>query len=360
MKSLQSLEARAGLIAMVVLQACGGDASGPGEGAASIAANSSTTLSAAVGAPVTEPPSVVVRNQSGQPVAGARVSFSVATGGGRVTGGNATTDASGVATVGSWTLGPTAGSNTLTATAGNLPAVTFTADGADPCTILTNHTPGSTSQGELSTFDCQLGDGTYADLYAVNVTTPGTYVFTQTAATFDTYLLLAGSSGGLLALNDDVGTDTTKSSIKAILPAASFILAANSFSPNRTGGYSVSSTLSSAHITGCEEVFTVPGVTTEQSLESSDCALNGIFGDQYVIVLIADQPVTVSMTSTAVDPYLEIHIFGDLTILASNDNADAATTNATVVFTPRESAFYIITARTQTAGMSGNYTLTIQ
>ena len=40
---------------------------------------------------------------------GVSVTFAVATGGGSVTGGSATTDATGIATVGSWTLGTTAG-----------------------------------------------------------------------------------------------------------------------------------------------------------------------------------------------------------------------------------------------------------
>src|SRR2546429_6629602 len=45
---------------------------------------------------------------------------SVAPGNGTITGGSQTTNASGVATVGSWTLSPTAGQNTLTATSGTL------------------------------------------------------------------------------------------------------------------------------------------------------------------------------------------------------------------------------------------------
>jgi hypothetical protein len=48
-----------------------------------------------------------------------------------VTGGSATTDVNGIATVGSWTLGTAAGANTLTATSGTLSGspVTFTATG---------------------------------------------------------------------------------------------------------------------------------------------------------------------------------------------------------------------------------------
>jgi hypothetical protein len=61
-------------------------------------------------------PAVRVTNVGSGPVPGATVTFAVASGGGGVTGGVATTDANGVAQVGKWTLGASAGVNTLTAT----------------------------------------------------------------------------------------------------------------------------------------------------------------------------------------------------------------------------------------------------
>jgi hypothetical protein len=73
-------------------------------------------------------PSVKVTDASGNGIAGAAVVFAVATGGGSITAPTASTDASGVATLGSWKLGNTAGANTLTATSGALSA-TFSATG---------------------------------------------------------------------------------------------------------------------------------------------------------------------------------------------------------------------------------------
>src|SRR5439155_1509855 len=101
--------------------------------AAAIASNSMNPQSATVGTEVGSPPSVIVRDASGNPVAGVAVTFAVTPGNGGVTGADQTTDASGIATVGSWTLSATAGPNALTATAagsgisGN--PVTFTAMG---------------------------------------------------------------------------------------------------------------------------------------------------------------------------------------------------------------------------------------
>ncbi|MGQ0703853.1 MAG: hypothetical protein ACT4PM_12040 [Gemmatimonadales bacterium] len=78
-------------------------------------------------------PSVKVTTASGAAVSGVTVTFAVASGGGSVAGATPVTGSDGIAALGSWTLGPTAGSNTLTASiagtgvTGN-PA-TFTANG---------------------------------------------------------------------------------------------------------------------------------------------------------------------------------------------------------------------------------------
>jgi hypothetical protein len=78
--------------------------------------NSGTNQSGFAGTAVTNLPSVVVHDATGNPMAGVNVAFSLTTGGGSITGATATTDASGVATLGGWTLGATANVNVVTAT----------------------------------------------------------------------------------------------------------------------------------------------------------------------------------------------------------------------------------------------------
>ncbi|MDX2008906.1 MAG: PQQ-dependent sugar dehydrogenase [Myxococcaceae bacterium] len=70
-----------------------------------------------------------VRDEQGQPVAGVAVTFTVTSGGGTVTGSPAMSDASGIARVASWRLGPTAGTQTVTATAPGFGEATFRASG---------------------------------------------------------------------------------------------------------------------------------------------------------------------------------------------------------------------------------------
>src|SRR5205807_10481982 len=88
--------------------------------ATQIAQNGGDGQWATTGTGALTPRSVIVRDASNNPVQGVGVTFAPASGGGSVTGAEQTTNAAGIATVGSWTLGTTAGPNTLTATATNL------------------------------------------------------------------------------------------------------------------------------------------------------------------------------------------------------------------------------------------------
>lgn len=80
------------------------------------------------GDPVESAPAVVVQDEYGNPVAGARVTFQVTSGGGSISGGAINADVTGRAAVGGWTLGPISGPNTVTATAASATTV-FTANG---------------------------------------------------------------------------------------------------------------------------------------------------------------------------------------------------------------------------------------
>jgi hypothetical protein len=54
----------------------------------------------------------MVRDENGNQLPGVTVTFAVTSGGGTVTAGTQTTNASGIATVGQWVLGPNLGINT--------------------------------------------------------------------------------------------------------------------------------------------------------------------------------------------------------------------------------------------------------
>jgi len=81
-----------------------------------IAVNAGNNQSAPVSTAVPIPPSVLVTDAFKNPLPNFAITFQVTGGGGSITGGSTKTNASGIATVGSWTLGPAAGANTLSAT----------------------------------------------------------------------------------------------------------------------------------------------------------------------------------------------------------------------------------------------------
>ena len=160
------------------------------EPAKTIAASAGNNQKAAIGTAVATRPSVLVTDAGGNPVSGVSVTFAVASGGGLASGAAATTNTSGIATVGSWTLGAVPGANTLTATVSGLSGspVTFTATatadiaGATIAAIPNQPytgaaiTPALTVTYNGSTLNA---GGDYAVAYANN-TAPGTATATVT------------------------------------------------------------------------------------------------------------------------------------------------------------------------------------
>ena len=122
---LNTLTATVATLAPVTISAT----ANPGA-AAAISAGSPTTLAGIVGKALSNGPQVVVRDAFGNLVPGATVAFAPATGSGAVSAPTAATSAQGVASAGTWTLGTTAGTHTLSARVGALPPVTFTATAA--------------------------------------------------------------------------------------------------------------------------------------------------------------------------------------------------------------------------------------
>lgn len=100
--------------------------------ATNLVSNSLVSQTGVISQAVTSIPSVKAVDADGNGVSGVGVTFAVTAGGGSLTGATPTTNASGVATVGSWTLGASIGANTMTATSAGLTGspVTFDATGA--------------------------------------------------------------------------------------------------------------------------------------------------------------------------------------------------------------------------------------
>ena len=332
--------------------------------ATSLAKNAGDNQTAVAGSSVPIPPSVLVKDANGNAKSGVSVTFAVVSGGGSITGAAAVTNAAGVATVGSWTLGSSAGSNSLSATVAGLPPVTFIAGAISSfCTERSTHTFGTVGSGTLSPNDCQLSDGSFVDFHATSTPEAGAYRFRQ-GAPFDTYLLLAMPDGTTIGENDDELETGTNSGIKALLPAGNYLLGASSFEPGVTGDYDIASTTISTDVTGCDPFFIVKNITTVQNIATTDCNLAGagatpIYADGYFIFLNAGTSITINMTSTALDSFLQL-VRLDGQVVAQNDNIDATTKDARITFTVTQSNYYAIFTRSVPTTAVGTYTLTIQ
>ena len=89
--------------------------------AATIAAASVTPQSAEAGTPANDPPAALVTDAAGNPVEGVPVTFALTQGAGVIDPTTpVTTNAQGLATLTSWTMGPIAGANSVTASADGL------------------------------------------------------------------------------------------------------------------------------------------------------------------------------------------------------------------------------------------------
>ena len=125
-----------------------------------VAAFAGNNQAAVQGTAVTTPPAVRVTDQSGQGAGGVQVTFQVTGGGGSITNAVQLTDVTGVATVGSWTLG--AGTpNTMTATVGvggvGGNPVLFTASAATQIAV-TQQPPANANSGAAFNVTVQLHD----------------------------------------------------------------------------------------------------------------------------------------------------------------------------------------------------------
>jgi hypothetical protein len=128
----------AGILALVALTiACSDSSSGlsdnsPAVGAALLEPTAAGAQSGIAGTAVAVAPAVVVKNSSGVVLPGVSVSFVVTAGNGSVANATSTTNAQGIASAGSWTLGTT-GTNSVEARVGSLTRKFFaTAEPAAP------------------------------------------------------------------------------------------------------------------------------------------------------------------------------------------------------------------------------------
>jgi len=318
-----------------------------------IAINDGEGQVAAPGSPVGLPPSVVVKDQYGNPVSGVSVLFSVSEGGGTATGTVQSSDASGIARVGGWTLG-TAGTNRLTAAAAGLQGspVSIVATASAGCAV-SALSMGQTVNASLATTDCAFDGGYYTDQFQVTLAAPTSIRLDQVSSVFDTYLIVVDAAGDVVAYDDD-GGDGTNSRVTINLAAGTYRVYATSFGPGATGTYAL--TLQEAD-TECAGVGNLTANSSGTgALASEDCRFDdGRLADPWILTIGTSAAVRVDLTGSF-DTYLYVTRM-DGTILGEDNDAGEGTGSR--VQLNLTAGTYAVWATSALPGVTGTYSVTV-
>ena len=301
--------------------------------------------SATVGTAVAIRPAVKITDQNGGAISGVTVTFSVASGGGSVTAATATSGSDGLATLGSWTLGPAAGTNTLIANASSTVGftVTFTATGvaaAVPTTM--------TKQG---------GDNQNATVGTAVAIAPSVKVVDQSSnALAGVTVTFAASTGGSVT----GGSTTTNAS--GIATVGSWTLAPTA------GANTLTATATGSGITGNPATFTATGLAAAFSPTSST-TLSGTQSFSSVnipvgvtvtmsadLALTVSGPVTIAGTLSGDCVNVTMTITGALNSSGNINNGCSTVPTTPPTMTLVATGGYHLTAGTITLGGSLNLT----
>jgi len=128
--------------------------------------------------------------------------------------------------------------------------------------------------------------------------------------------------------------------------------------------YTLTATSTSADLASCGPVTLFEtGVVAALNLAATDCTgiTAGAKSDRFYTWALTGQTITVTMSSSAFDPYLRVlagQALGAATVLASDDNGGGGTTARVSYTNPGAPANFTIEATSAAAGGAGAYTLT--
>ncbi|MES2176402.1 MAG: hypothetical protein V4550_00945 [Gemmatimonadota bacterium] len=343
--------------------------------AAQIAPSTGSGQTALTGAAVAVKPAVVVRDAFGNAVQGASVRFDVASGGGTVTGASASTDLTGIATVGGWTLGIVPGVQTLIARLGNGSiSTTLSATAALPSgCIAAPYAIGATIPGTWATDDCKspgargIFDPANAlyDQYDLVLTAQTQFRATVTGPVDRSLRIRRKTSGEIVAQMGSTpfnpSNATTTLEMKYALAAGAYVIEVQSPTAGATGPYSLSTALDNT-ATCTPIIFGTYDITLSDSVSpTTDCFFLGGYEDRLVMVLPTGLSLRFTLSSTEMAPFL---VFRDDRQAAASPTLQTARATApgTVTFdwTTTFSGYYEVIMTTLEAAKGQKYTLKIE
>ncbi|MFC1529764.1 hypothetical protein ACFL6R_03500, partial [Gemmatimonadota bacterium] len=217
--------------------------------------------------------------------------------------------------------------------------------------------------GSLSTSDEILPTGEYYDAYSFEAM-PGQRVSIDlTADDFDTVLKLSGP-GNFQTFNDDWEGDTRRSFIETDLTEGGvYTITVTSYSIATTGEYQLTFGLSSTGGTASGGAAEAGQRDIRRlaiferlsgSLDTGDMTVEpGRYCDLFVFDGFAGQSISVEMTSSEFDTYLELVFPSESSV--TNDDFENSTSISRIDLDLQESGRYAVIATSYTSGASGSY-----
>ncbi len=284
----------------------------------------------APGSTLASPLVVRITDAGGNAKSGVVVTFAITSGGGSLSATTATTNASGLATSGSWTLGAGQCGQSVSGTAGAL-TTNFTASSRGSISV-----DGSAAAGTLGSGDCAFG-GAFADEY--DLTTASGAVNISMTASFNALAQIVTSDGTAI-----VGG--TSGAFRLITADGSKAVRATSAGAGETGSYSVSVASTSDAVTNCSPTYIEIGASTTQTLSAGDCQdpYFGVSGDPYLVYIPAGITVRISQTAIPLDAEMAL-ISPTGSVLVDRDNGGVGASGTEIInFTATTAGFYKIVA----------------
>jgi hypothetical protein len=283
----------------------------------------------APGSTLPTPLTVRVTDAGGNVKPGVAVTFAVTSGGGSLSATTATTNASGDAVSGSWTLGTGQCIQRVNASAGALQA-NFT--GSTRSSIAVD---GAAASGDLSATDCVV-NGAYADEYDLS-TPAGAVNISLSSAAAGAFLRVSNADASQQIASDPAA-------LRLITASTSKTLASTA-SPGSTGAYTLSVTSTSSDVTDCSPVFIEVGASTSQTLSTTDCKTNyaGVAGDAFSVYIPAGITVRISQTAIPLDALIAfLSPTGALIVERDNGGVGASGTEVINYTAPTSGVYKIV------------------
>lgn len=222
---------------------------------------------------------------------------------------------------------------------------------------------GETKDGVLEPGDELSGDGPYQDRWSFEVQADQRVRVEMRSTDVDSYLMLLGEHGRLLATNDDgLGNRDAVVTVRASAAGRYTALATTFGDQPRVGAYRIALAEVSGEFAEPGAVGAISeGETKTGQLEAGDSTTaGGGYADVYEFRASRAGTAVIDLTSTDFDTYLTLRDSGGLE-LAKNDDLSAGSTNSQITWVVNAGAAYrIVVSAFGSGARSGGYSLAVR